>query len=90
MKHAGKETLATLAPLLERLRGMPGLVEKSTGVFYLRSKAFLHFHEDPAGIFADVRLGGVEFERFEMTKRGENAFVAKVAAAVQAASRGNS
>jgi hypothetical protein len=90
MKHAGKETLATLEPLLVRLRAIPGLVEKSTGVFYLRSKAFLHFHEDPAGIFADARLDGVDFERFEMTARGENAFVAKVASAAKAAMKGRS
>jgi hypothetical protein len=85
MKHAGKDVLATIEPLLDRLRAIPGLVEKSTGVFYLRSKAFLHFHEDPAGIFADVRLDGVDFERFEVTTRGQSAFVAKVVAAAKAA-----
>ena len=26
-------------------------------MFYRRSAAFLHFHEDPAGFFADVRIG---------------------------------
>jgi hypothetical protein len=88
VKHAGKETLASLAPLLEELRAIPGLVEKSTGVFYLHSRAFLHFHEDPAGIFADARLDGVDFERVEVTPRGQGAFVAKVAAAAKAASKG--
>ena len=28
------------------------------GVFYLKSRAFLHFHDDPSGVFADVRLAG--------------------------------
>ncbi len=56
MKHASKSTLDSLAPLLERLRSFEGLVEKRPGVFYRKSKAFLHFHEDPQGIFVDVRL----------------------------------
>jgi len=32
------------------------LVEKKRGVFYRKSAAFLHFHEDPTGLYADVRL----------------------------------
>ena len=57
MRHATSEALDELEPLLERLRSEPGLVEKRRGVFYRRSKAFLHFHEDPSGLHADVRLG---------------------------------
>jgi hypothetical protein len=64
MKHAGPVTLMTLETLLEQLRVLPGLVEKKPGIFYLKSKAYLHFHEDAAGIFADVRLAGDDFERF--------------------------
>lgn len=66
MKHAGAATLEALAPLLADLRRRPALREKKTGVFYLRSRAFLHFHEDPAGIFADVRLGE-DFTRMRVT-----------------------
>ena len=62
MRHATSAALDELEPLLERLRSVPGLVEKRRGVFYRRSKAFLHFHEDPSGIHADVRFGE-EFER---------------------------
>jgi hypothetical protein len=47
------------------------LKEKKRGVFYLGSRAFLHFHEDPAGLFADVRLAGDEFERFDVTSGGD-------------------
>lgn len=47
---------------------MPGLVERSRGVFYRRSRAFLHFHEDPTGLFADVRIGE-EFERLPVNSR---------------------
>lgn len=39
------------------------LKEKSRGVFYRKSKATLHFHEDPAGLFADMRIADV-FVRF--------------------------
>jgi len=45
-----------LTSLLTRIRSIDGLVEKSPGVFYRKSKAFLHFHEDPEGPFVDVRI----------------------------------
>ena len=62
MRHATAETLKELEPLLDEVRTVPGLVEKKTGIFYRKSKAFLHFHEDPSGLYADVRFGA-EFER---------------------------
>ena len=55
MKHAGADALTMLGPLLERLRGVEGLREVRPGVFYLKSRAFLHFHEDPTGLYADFR-----------------------------------
>ena len=55
MRHARAEALDALEPLLERLRAFAALKERSRGVFYVKSQAFLHFHEDPAGLFADVR-----------------------------------
>ena len=58
MKHATREALALLDDLLERIRAREGLKEKSAGVFYRKSRAFLHFHEDPAGVFADLFVGG--------------------------------
>jgi len=36
------------------------------GVFYLKSRAFLHFHDDASGIFADVRLAE-DFVRLPVT-----------------------
>jgi hypothetical protein len=65
MKHATAAALDRLEPLLAEIRKVEGLVEKSRGVFYRRSKAFLHFHEDPAGDHADVRGPDGEFERFK-------------------------
>ena len=56
VKHAGTEALDRLEPMLVKLRTLPRLREKSRGVFYMQSKAILHFHEDPSGLFADVRL----------------------------------
>lgn len=63
MKHAGPDALAALAPLLAGLRQCAGLTEKRPGIFYRRGSAFLHFHEDAAGLFADVKLRGPGFER---------------------------
>jgi hypothetical protein len=71
MKHAGSATLMTLETLLEKLRVLPGLVEKKPGIFYLKSKAYLHFHEDAAGTFADVRFDGDNFDRFAVNTRQE-------------------
>ena len=71
MKHAGTATLATLEPLLAELRRRATLVERSPGAFYVKGKAFLHFHEDPAGTFADVKLDLEEFTRLRATTRRE-------------------
>lgn len=67
MKHAGADALDRLETLLEQLRALGPLKERSRGTFYLKSRAFLHFHEDPAGLFADVRAAdGVGFERLQV------------------------
>ena len=72
MKHAGLAALDQIEPLLERLRAFEGLKERSRGVFYLKSKAFLHFHEDPAGLFADLRArDGKDFDRFKVESPDE-------------------
>lgn len=71
MKHAGATALDRLEPLLARVRALPGLKEKGRGVFYRGGEAFLHFHEDPAGLFADVRLTGQDFERFRVENEEE-------------------
>ncbi len=71
MKHAGENALREIAPLLQRLRQIDSLVERTPGSFYRKSKAYLHFHEDPAGIFADIKLDGINFERFRVTTKRE-------------------
>ncbi|NNL66561.1 MAG: hypothetical protein HKP30_09985 [Myxococcales bacterium] len=70
MKHAGPRTFARMKPLLEALRARPGLREARPGVFTLKSRAFLHFHDDPSGIFADVRFAD-EFVRLPVTTPSE-------------------
>ena len=55
MRHAGADALGQLSELLQKLRKQTDLVERRPGIFYVKSKAFLHFHEDPAGLFADLR-----------------------------------
>lgn len=77
MKHAGAATLVSLGPLLEQIRQENLLRERTPGAFYLKSSGFLHFHEDPAGIFADLKIDG-KFERFPVTTVSEQQnFIAK-------------
>ncbi len=78
MKHAGSTALDQLERTLHDLRELPGLKEKSRGVFYQAGKAFLHFHEDPTGLYADLRRGDL-FERFPVNAVTERAeFVERV------------
>jgi hypothetical protein len=84
VRHAGAEALELLEPLLARLRAFDALQERRRGVFYVRSRAFLHFHEDPAGLFADVRAAdGHGFDRIEVSEpAGEAALLRHVEAAL--------
>lgn len=79
MRHATSAVLDEIEPLLARIRALPGLKEKSRGVFYRRSTAFLHFHEDPSGLHADVRFES-DFERHRVETDEERAlFLDRVA-----------
>jgi hypothetical protein len=71
LKHAGADSLRSLSALLDDLRSLGSLVEKKPGVFYRKSRACLHFHEDPAGLFADLRITGAEFVRYPVNTRQE-------------------
>ena len=71
MKHASQEKIKALAPLLEQIRHLPNLKEKKSGIFYRKSRAFLHFHEDGDKIYADVRLQEPDFQRFPVTTQTE-------------------
>ena len=85
MKHAGSQALDQLEGLLAAVRAIGALKERSRGVFYLKSRAFLHFHEDRAGLFADVRaLPDGDFERIQIdTETGRALLLQKVSAAAR-------
>jgi hypothetical protein len=70
VKHVSRAGLDELEDLLRELRSVDGLKEKTRGVFYRGSRAFLHFHEDPSGLYADVRVDA-GFERFRVTTKAE-------------------
>ena len=73
VRHATPDDLEQVHALLERLRAVPGLVERTPGTFYRRSRAFLHFHHDPSGMYADARLHDDDFERFRVSTAKEQA-----------------
>jgi hypothetical protein len=70
VKHVTPAGLDELEEVLSDLRQVDGLTEKKRGVFYRGSRAFLHFHEDPTGMYADVRVD-TEFERLRVTTKAE-------------------
>lgn len=80
MRHARPDALDMLEPLLVSLRALGVLKEKSRGVFYKGGQAYLHFHEDPEGLFADIRAGK-DFDRHRVSTAKERAAFLKVARA---------
>jgi hypothetical protein len=84
VKHAGAAVLDQLEPLLDRIRARGVLREKSRGVFYLKSRAYLHFHEDPAGVFVDIRAAdGKDFDRMQLDQAAEAEILARIAAVAE-------
>ena len=75
--------LDELAPLLDALRAIPGLIEKTPGIFYVKRIPMLHFHRTGDGMVADrkrvsPRVAG--FDRFALTgDRGKRRIIAEVA-----------
>lgn len=70
MKHAGEAALDSIESLLATIRTYKSLTERKRGSFYIKSVGFLHFHEDPTGMFADLKVGG-EWQRLRVTTRLE-------------------
>jgi len=80
MKHATEQALLSIAGLLAEIRRDARVTERRPGIFYSRGKAFLHFHEDPRGLFADIR-GPDDWERFAVGDRaGRASLLARMAA----------
>jgi hypothetical protein len=72
MRHAGPAALAALDDLIIARRGRRGLKEPRPGIFYRQGKAWLQFHEDKAGLFADLRTG-TDWKRFRVSDPEERA-----------------
>ena len=71
MRHAGEAALDRLDGLLQRVRRRhPALSERKRGAFYRGGRGWLHFHEDPAGLFADLKIAG-EWARFAVDTAAE-------------------
>jgi hypothetical protein len=77
MKHATAATIESLSPMLTSIRALGVLKERKPGVFYRRSRAFLHFHEDGNAIYADARLDGDDFTRLPCSTRKDHVALVK-------------
>lgn len=69
MKHASAETITKIEALIDRIRSFSGLTEKKPGIYYYKSSAFLHFHEDGDQIYADIKRVSAKFERLPVTTK---------------------
>jgi hypothetical protein len=88
MKHAGPDALDQLEPILEEIRRLEGVREKKRGSFSCRSVGFLHFHEDPAGFFADLKVGD-DYVRLPINSKSQTQnFLRRAAAAVNSLKNG--
>ena len=70
MKHASSAALDGLLALLSQIRARNGLRERKPGIFYKKSRSFLHFHEDPSGMYADLSVGA-DLERYPINTSKE-------------------
>jgi hypothetical protein len=71
MRHATDAALDELEDLLQGVRKQhPGLRERKRGAFYKGGQGWLHFHEDPAGLFADLKVDE-SFVRFRVSTKAE-------------------
>jgi hypothetical protein len=57
MGHASHEDLLDLEDVFCELRKLPGIAERSHGVFYLKRIPFLHFHTKDGERWADAKVG---------------------------------
>jgi hypothetical protein len=80
VRHARDEDLDRIENLLVEVRALPGLKEKKRGVFYRKSRGFLHFHEDPKGMFADLSGGAGRMDvRIDVTEAAGQAVLMEAA-----------
>jgi hypothetical protein len=57
MGHARREDLLDVADVLDAIRALPGVSERSPGIFYIGRVPFLHFHTREGDRWADAKAG---------------------------------
>ena len=84
MGHARFEELRDLEDVLEGIRALAGVDERSPGIFYLHRSPFLHFHTKDGRRWADVKAGtewGSEIAiPFDCPSRAKASFLREVCA----------
>jgi len=86
VKHAGPAALDRLDFVLSQVRKMETLRERKRGSFDSRFGVTLHFHEDPTGLYADLRSAG-KTKRHRVTTVSERATVLRLLKAAVRAHR---
>jgi hypothetical protein len=71
VRHARPDDLRRIESLVDELRAIDGLVERTPGSFYRWSTGFLHFHIDGDDVYCDVKLSGSAFDRVRATTPAE-------------------
>jgi len=87
MGHARKEDLLDITDVLEAIRSLPGVSERSFGIFYIGGKSFVHFHTKAGDRWADAKAGGdwgpeVSLP-FDSGDRAKSAFLREICARYQ-------
>jgi hypothetical protein len=81
VRHARADDLAGCTGLLDELRALEGVRERTVGSFYRRGSGFLHFHVDGDRLFADVKVDG-DWQRMPASSGRERREVVRLAASL--------
>jgi hypothetical protein len=83
MGRATPASLALLPELMDGLRAIPMLTEKSPGIFYVKRLPMLHFHHDGEEIYAHLKCVEPKpagFDRYPVdTKTEQRRLIAETA-----------
>jgi hypothetical protein len=92
MGHTKPQDLHDLKDVLAEVRALEGLKEKNPGIFYFKSKGFLHFHDKDGKRWADVKVKGswqeLEIDFFANNAK-RKAFLGKVVEAHRSLTKGH-
>lgn len=73
MARASAATLKKLERLIESVRALPTLTERSAGIFYFKREPMLHFHDTDGGIVAHLKAAAGGFDEFAVDTTAERA-----------------